>query len=65
MNIKRQSSTTRHKLTKAFAPAITAGTTTKKSKVHILCSQSTNNYDHPIIDGGVLLTDMVVLRKSI
>ena len=25
----------------------------------------TNNYDHPIIEGGVLLRDMVILEKEI
>ena len=31
---------------------------------HVIPGFFTDKYDHPIIDGGVLLKDMVVLRKN-
>ena len=34
-------------------------------KSHRVQNFFTENYDHPIIDGGVLLVDMIYLRKSL
>lgn len=35
------------------------------SRSHVIKNFFTDNYDHPIYDGGVELTDMVCLRKYI
>lgn len=35
------------------------------SRSHVVRDFFTDNYDHPIVEGGVLLRDMVYLKKSI
>ena len=35
------------------------------TRSHIIKNFFTDNYDHPIYDGGVKLTDMIYLRKNI
>ena len=34
-------------------------------KSHIIKNFFTNNYDHPIIENGKLLTDMIILTKNL